>query len=132
MIVVDASALVAISALEPDWERYLAVLREADEVVISAANYLEAGVILIRQGLFADQSMFDEWLSRLGIAVSDKVSLGPPALAAYLKFGKGFHPARLNLSDCFAYALAKALDAPLLYKGDDFSQTDIVSALQPT
>ena len=51
------------------------------------------------------------------------------ALDAYLRFGKGRHPAKLNLADCFAYALAKTLDAPLLYKGDDFPLTDVRSAL---
>lgn len=51
------------------------------------------------------------------------------ASAAYARFGKGFHPARLNMGDCAAYALAKSLDAPLLYKGDDFGRTDIVPAV---
>ncbi len=57
-----------------------------------------------------------------------RISRWESALQAHLRYGKGRHPARLNLSDCFAYALAKQLDAPLLYKGDDFSQTDIRSA----
>ena len=57
---------------------------------------------------------------------------GDAALRAYLAFGRGVHRAGLNLGDCFAYALAKQLDAPLLYKGDDFSVTDIRPALQPT
>jgi ribonuclease VapC len=58
--------------------------------------------------------------------------LADAALAAYLAWGRGHHDARLNLADCFAYALAKHLDAPLLYKGDDFALTDVRSALQPT
>ena len=62
-------------------------------------------------------------------AVRNDVDLSAPALQAYLQYGKGRHPARLNLADCFAYALAKRLDVPLLYKGDDFAKTDIRSAL---
>lgn len=57
---------------------------------------------------------------------------GAVALGAYLTYGRGVHRARLNLGDCFAYALAKELDAPLLYKGNDFLHTDIRPALQPT
>jgi ribonuclease VapC len=131
MIVADASALVAIGSEEDDADVYAAAL-ERDEVVISSINYVEAGIILISRGHLATQADLDEWLLRIGVAVEPTEALGALAMETYLRFGKGFHPARLNLADCFAYALAKSLDAPLLYKGNDFAQTDIRSALQPT
>lgn len=132
MIVVDASALIAIAAREPGFEALLTVLLSADEAVIAPANYVEAGVILVRRGFVDNRSGYDHWLARLGVTLDDHASMGEAALSAYLAFGKGIHPAGLNLGDVFAYALAKSLDAPLLYKGDDFVRTDIRSALQPT
>ena len=89
-------------------------------------------MVLIGRGVFINQPEFDQWLARVGVEVSTDLDLSGAALAAYLLFGKGRHPARLNLGDCFAYALAKSLGAPLLFKGNDFTQTDVTSALQPT
>lgn len=132
MIVVDASALLAIAFEEPDNRLYADALSLADAACISAANYLETGIILTRRGFAATRQDFDAWLGGAGVRLVEDVALADAALAAYLRFGKGFHPARLNLGDCFAYALAKQLGAPLLYKGDDFALTDIRSALQPT
>ena len=129
MIVVDASALVAIGRLEVDRALYQAALADATAASMSPANYLETGIVLVREKLLPDQSRLDTWLTALRVEVRDDVKLGAAALEAYLRYGKGFHPARLNLADCFAYALAKALDAPLLYKGDDFAKTDVRSAL---
>ncbi len=130
MIVVDASALVAIAEREPEWERFLGVLNRTDVSYLSPINYLETGAVLIQRGHFADEIELESWLAKLGVKRREDVDLGPAALSVYLRFGKGFHAARLNLGDCFAYALAKALDAPLLYKGDDFAKTDIRSAVQ--
>jgi ribonuclease VapC len=62
------------------------------------------------------------------VSSHNEAALADGALSAFLRFGKGNDPARLNLADCFAYALAKTLDLPLLYKGDDFAKTDIRSA----
>jgi ribonuclease VapC len=127
MIVVNASALVAIGDEEPDRDIYARALA-ADQCVITSINYVEAGVILIgRRRMFAKPD-FDRWLARLRVEVRPTDDLAEPALETYLKFGRGYHRARLNLADCFAYALAKRLDAPLLYKGDDFSWTDITRA----
>ena len=132
MIAVDASALVAIALGEPDANHFADRLRGASARFIAPVNYVETGLVLRRQGLIASRSHLDEWFSAYEIVVDDKSALAQTALTAYLRFGKGIHPARLNLADCFAYALAKELDAPLLYKGDDFAMTDIRSALQPT
>ena len=129
MIVVDASALVAIAQEEPEEVRFTTTILGAGSAWIAPVNYLEVGVVLRRRGRILSQERLDAWLESLGVALREDVPLGSAALSTYLRFGKGFHPARLNLADCFAYALAKHLDAPLLYKGDDFAQTDIRSAL---
>jgi ribonuclease VapC len=128
VIVVDASALVAIGGDEPDADRFLEIL-ERTASCISAVNYVETGLILIGRGRLATQEDLDDWLRRLGVQVTPDENLSATALGAYLVYGRRYHPARLNLADCFAYALAKSLDAPLLYKGDDFPLTDVRSAL---
>lgn len=132
MIVVDSSALVAIIAAEPDHLAYAEAIERTDAAVISAMNYVELGIVVILRGHMADARELDDWLGALNISVAEDDPLSATALAAYLDYGKGVHPAGLNLADCFAYALAKRLDAPLLYKGEDFARTDIRSALQPT
>lgn len=129
MIVVDASALVAIGELEPDADGLSTILAAAELAVISPINAAEAGFVLLSRGRFADPADFQAWLAVLDVTVSGEPFDAASVLAAFWSFGKGRHPARLNLGDCFAYALAKTLDAPLLYKGDDFAKTDIRSAL---
>lgn len=129
MIAVDSSALIAIAQREPEEDGILEALESASAAYIAPANYVETGIVLIRRRLIASHARLDSWLADLRVERRDDLELAAAALDAYLRFGKGFHPARLNLADGFAYALAKTLDAPLLYKGDDFSQTDIRSAL---
>jgi ribonuclease VapC len=128
-IVVDSSALVAIGTFEPDRPAFIQAIETASEILISPINYVETGVVLTGRGHFVSREGFDEWLSNYRIRVAAEPVIDALALDAYLKFGKGRHPAKLNLADCFAYALAKSLDAPLLYKGDDFRMTDVRSAL---
>lgn len=128
-IVVDASALVAIAKGEPEAAAMEAVL-SISEPWASSVNIMEAGLALVlRDGRFTAEE-FGAWLADFFIGELDVRSAD--AIAAYLAYGKGVHRASLNLGDCFAYALAKQLDAPLLYKGDDFPLTDVRSALQPT
>lgn len=131
MIVVDTSALVAIVAGESDAERFAMVLvRNAGDAEVSAASLLEATMVL--ESRFGPEGSTD--LERLvdGASVAvvpvdrDQVAI---AAQAWRRFGKGRHPAALNFGDCFAYALARSRDAGLLFKGDDFAQTDIRSAL---
>ena len=129
MIVVDTSALVAIAEREPEKQQFLSVLDWSKVSYLSPINYVETGVVLIQRLLMADAAELVDWLSGLGVTQREDVELGAAALAAYLQFGKGRHPAQLNLADCFAYALAKQLGLPLLYKGDDFAKTDIRSAI---
>ena len=132
MIAVDASALVAIAVNEPEKAAYTEVLNRVDSAWITPINYVETGLILKQRRYIENRLHLDEWLAIYDVAVDQGAALASTALEAYLTFGKGRHPARLNLADCFAYALAKELDVPLLYKGDDFAKTDIRSALQPT
>lgn len=129
MIVVDASALIAISEREPDAPEILSVLEKSSQTLICNINAVETGLILARRGGSITPAEFDGWLETLRVEVYDGVITHGEALDAYLRFGRGYHPARLNLGDAFAYALAKKLDAPLLYKGNDFALTDIRSAL---
>ena len=131
MIVVDASALVAIGDNEPEALDFLRIVR-GSPTILGGINYVEVGLILIGRRRLATQADLNEWLGFLDVTVHPSGDLGPAALTAYLRYGRGYHRAALNLADCFAYALAKTLDAPLLYKGNDFARTDIVSALQPT
>ena len=129
MIVVDTSALVAVATKEPDHAPIMQALLSSDRTVLSAFNYVESGVVLIGRGHLEDRAELDVWLAQLGVAVHAEPEEPARVLEAYLTYGKGHHPARLNLADCFAYALAKQLNAPLLYKGDDFCLTDVRSAV---
>lgn len=129
MIVVDSSALVAIAADEPEAAAFAAVLEQSVSTWLSAVNYIETAMVLLSRRVIVDRGRLDLWLAESGVIVRDDVALSNTALEAFLRFGKGNHPARLNLGDCFAYALARELNAPLLYKGDDFALTDIRSAL---
>jgi ribonuclease VapC len=134
LIAVDSSALVAILIKEPDAGRLRACLALEGGAVLSVANYVETGQVLAQrkpdsiEATLADFHIFLE-TSRIALAAVDQTQ-ARIALEARIKYGRGFgHRARLNYSDCFAYALAKARNLPLLYKGDDFTHTDIVPAL---
>ena len=130
IIAVDASAIVAIGLDEPERADFVRVLERAERAFVAPINIVEAGlVIVLRQRLMGLED-YSRWLQRLGLA--EQPVSGDAALQAYLLFGRGVHRAHLNLGDCFAYALANQLGAPLLFKGDDFSVTDIRPAFQPT
>lgn len=129
MIVVDSSALVALALREPEQDRIRRALHAADRALISPVNFVESGMVLRGRDFIVGREDLEAFLAAHGITVETHRELHQPALDAFLRYGKGRHSARLNLGDCFAYALAAQLDAPLLYKGDDFAQTDIRSAL---
>jgi ribonuclease VapC len=133
MIVVDTSALMAILRDESDRELYVRCLSQADSFVASSLTVYEARTVVLRQmgpAFIADlQALLD------GASIThrpfDQLQ-SELACATYARYGKGTgHPARLNLADCAAYALATSLDAALLYKGDDFALTDVRRALDP-
>jgi ribonuclease VapC len=127
---VDASAMVAIVALEPEHTNLVERLEDAVRPVTSPLAVFETVLALVRDksiGLERARTLMDRFLQRLQIQVlSIEPAILDRALDAHARFGKGRgHPARLNFGDCFAYAMAKQHGVPLLYKGDDFSQTDL-------
>lgn len=128
MIVVDTSIFVAILAEEPDAQVFADALARSADSVMSAGNYLEARILA--ETRFQGRSDLDGWLTerRIDIVPVDR-ALAEIAADAFARYGKGRHPAGLNYGDCFAYALAKQMNAPLLFKGNDFSRTDVAAAL---
>lgn len=125
-MVVDTSAIVAIFRDEPEGELFSDLIREADESHISTASVAEALIVLDNRNCSDNSELLRHMLFELGLVI-EVVTLTEAWIAgeAYRRFGKGKHPAKLNYGDCFSYALAKSLDLPLLFKGNDFSQTDI-------
>jgi ribonuclease VapC len=131
MIVVDTSAIVAIALGELEREAFVQVVQQADKALISVVSVLEARMVVHGRRGERAVALVDD-LMRL--PVFDWVAPGAAemnaAYSAFLAFGRGSgHPAGLNFGDLFSYALAKTRGLPLLYKGDDFSQTDVRSAL---
>ena len=126
---VDTSAIVAILTEEPEADELALRLSKASRRYTSPVVRLEASVVLATRldiALTAAQSLFDDFVQTADVSVvhlSD--SIGRLAVEAFESFGKGRHPARLNIADCLSYACAKSYRVPLLYKGSDFSQTDI-------
>ena len=133
MIVADTSAIVAIAFAEPERAAFVQALEGANRVLISTVSVVEARMVVHgRRGQRAVVLVDD--LIRL--PMFEVVAPGPAevdaAYAAFVAFGKGSgHAAGLNFGDVFSYALAKVRGLPLLYKGDNFSETDIASALTP-
>jgi ribonuclease VapC len=127
-MIVDASALVAVIRDEPDADRFFRALSGTGQPKrMSAANYLEAAIVIDAAKSPIASRRFDEAISEAGIVIEPITrEQAEIARAAYRDFGKGSgHPAGLNFGDCFAYALARALREPLLFKGEDFSHTDV-------
>lgn len=127
MTVVDTSALVAILRGEPEKDTFVDVLARASDPLASAATFFECSMVQAKfdKGL-AD---LDHFLLSAGIRIAAvDVAQARTARDAWLRYGKGRSPAALNFGDCFSYALAVTTGRPLLYKGDDFAQTDVMSA----
>lgn len=131
MIVIDTSAIMAIAFAEPERETFVQVLQRADRLLISSVSVVEVRMVVHgRRGQRAVVLVDD----LLRLPMFDVVAPGPAeaeaAYAAFVAFGQGSgHAAALNFGDVFSYALAKVRSLPLLYKGVDFSETDIASAL---
>lgn len=125
-MVVDTSAVIAILFGEPETELFVRELVDDPKKMISAFNALESAIVIEAKKGEAGGRELELLLHRARIEIialnGDHVEL---ALAAWRKYGKGNHPAGLNIGDCCAYALAKYSGEPLLFKGEDFSQTDI-------
>lgn len=135
MLVIDSLAIIAMMLDEPSAEAL--ATRLAAEArgsrMISAVNYVEAGTVLAsrRRDPLRGIADLDAFIATFGLSIAPlDDEIARVALSARIRFGKGFgSPAGLNFGDCFSYALAKRLNAPLLFIGDDFAATDIVSAL---
>ncbi len=132
MTFLDASAIVAIIAQEEDAASLAARLDRAGEVVTSPIALFEAALGLARIGNVAPSAVMpvlDQFLVEVGARTAPiDDAIARAAVDAFERFGKGRHPAALNLGDCFAYACARRLDAALLCKGDDFPRTDALIA----
>ena len=128
-MIVDSSAVLAILFSEPDARRHAGAIMAASPCRISVANVLEASIVVERRGGDATAHELDTLLKSAEIElVPVTIEHLEAARRAWRRFGKGNHPAALNFGDCFAYALAKATGEPLLFKGEDFAQTDIEAA----
>ena len=132
-IVVDSSAITAILLKEPERASFVSILDDSADACCSAVTFVETFMMAMSR---VPDFTFDRYIALIDgfgirrIPIDEEQSV--MSAKAFLRFGKGRHPAKLNLGDCFSYALAKSLNAPLLYKGEDFAKTDIRSALQPT
>ena len=125
-MVVDTSALLAILQDEPERRRFNEALESADSRLMSVATFVETSIVIESRYGAEGLRDLDLLLERAGLElVPVDVEQARAARAAYSRFGKGRHPAALNFGDCFSYALARVLGEPLLYKGGDFSQTDL-------
>lgn len=129
-MVIDTSALIAILFGEPEAFLFSRAVADESRKLISAFNVLETGIVVEARKGESGGREFDLLLHRAQIEIvamnADQAEL---ARAAWRKYGKGNHPASLNIGDCCAYALAKHSGEPLLFKGDDFSKTDIRAAI---
>lgn len=130
-MIIDTSALIAILRDEADAMAYARAIEAAPSRRMSAVSFVEAAVVIDGSRDPVASRRFDELVATARLVV-EPVTREQAQIAreAYRDFGKGSgHPARLNFGDCFAYALAKIANEPLLYKGEDFAQTDLMPAL---
>ena len=130
-MIIDSSAILAIVFSEADGSKMLDAMSRAETRRMSAATWVETFIVFDRRqrpaGVLHVEQLL-EWIRPDIVPVTaDQARV---ARTAYQLFGRGSHPARLNFGDCFAYALSKVTGEPLLFKGNDFSQTDIVPALK--
>ncbi|MEO1297086.1 MAG: type II toxin-antitoxin system VapC family toxin [Cyanobacteria bacterium J06636_16] len=125
-MVIDSSALVAILLNEAEALRLIAAISEAEHRLVSSLSFFETSIVIGSRYQSAGLQQLDELIGNndvILIPLTEEQSR--IARQAYFIYGKGYHPAKLNLGDCCSYALAKVMKQPLLFKGNDFSQTDI-------
>ena len=128
-MIIDSSAVVAILSQEPDIDYFTGKIADAWPRRMSVASLLETTLVVEGRGGSSTSFDLDALLEQYEIElVPVDLEQAEAARIAWRRFGKGNHPARLNFGDCFSYALAKTTGEPLLFKGKDFSQTDIEPA----
>lgn len=126
-MILDSSAIVAVLVQEADGPVFRELIYDAPVTRLSAASYLELGIVLDAKGLGDELDQFLDWCEAGVEPVT--ATQARLARAAHRQFGRGSgHPARLNFGDCFSYALAMDKREPLLFKGNDFSRTDVLMA----
>jgi ribonuclease VapC len=129
-MVIDSSALIAVLRREPEEQEFRNAIKLASSRLLSASTRVETGMVALGLAGEVGLEQVDALLETLRVETvplsADHARL---AIDAFRHFGKGRHPAGLNFGDCFSYALAKATGEPLLFKGDDFAQTDIKRAV---
>lgn len=130
-MVIDTSAIVSVLRSESDAEEFIVAIDDESDCCISAGTYVELGIVVDRGSDPLGSVKLDLMLGTEDIRIEPFTgSQAKIARTAYQSFGKGSgHPARLNFDDCFSYALATELGHPLLFRGRDFAQTDVVPAL---
>ena len=131
-MIVDTSAIVAVLRDEPDAESFAHAIASAEIRRVSAVNYVEAAAVIDGSRNPIASRRFDDFFREASFTI-EAVTAGQALIAreAYKDFSKGSgHPAQLNFGDCFAYALAKAMSEPILFKGQDFIHTDVTPALE--
>ena len=125
-MILDSSVIIAIALREPGYEELVVKLRSANSLGVGAPTLTESGMVLSGRLGVEPQALLDRFLRDFGVV---PVIFGEQhwreALDAFRRFGKGRHPAGLNFGDCLSYAVARLAGHPLLFVGDDFSQTDI-------
>lgn len=129
-MVIDTSAILAILNDEPERRVFNEAIEKAETCIISAVSHVEASIVLEARKGYEGVRDFDLFVARAGIKLAEvDAEQAEIARMAFRKFGKGRHVAKLNFGDCFSYALSKFTGLPLLFKGTDFSQTDILPAV---
>ena len=132
MIVVDTSAVIAIAQNEPEMMAFARRIGTAGASILPSPAYVEASLVLEGRFGAGGRAVLDSLIQRFaraGMTISPfDAGIAELARTGFRTFGKGRHPAGLNFGDCLVYATAKALDAPLLFKGEDFALTDIARA----
>jgi len=130
-MIVDSSALIALMFREPEAERIVASLAEAKLVAIGAPTLAETAIVLAAKVGEASRAILSRLVEDLDLIVLPfTAAQGREAREAFLRFGRGRHPAALNYGDCLTYATAKLAEQPLLFVGEDFGLTDLDSSLE--
>jgi ribonuclease VapC len=132
-MVIDSSAIIALLLAEPETSKFVSAIAAAPRRLLGAPSYLEAAIVMISRSGTDAQEKLDKLLRELAVEVvpfsGEQARL---AIGAFRTYGKGTgHIAGLNFGDCFTYALAKATDEPVLFKGNDFLHTDLKVAVSP-
>lgn len=128
-MIIDTSAIIAVLFNEDDAEVFAQLIAQSDTRRMSAATFVETAIVVETQTRTSGSRQLDAFLRLADIAIEPVTEEHAHiARQAFIDFGKGRHPAGLNYGDCFSYALAKASGEPLLFKGKDFSKTDLAVA----